>query len=286
MRQKKIVIAFLLMLALSKVSAAGAGEADAQINELYVKSGMEKQTQQLPAVIKFGFEQASRHDPKIKNVPLDVITTMKEQIAGAFAPELIKPEIIQQIKKEMSPKDIKKVLKWLDSSLGKKCTELEKAATTPKAMKELQQFMKDIQANKPSPERLELAEQFNRAAKMTESTAKMVMNSQLAILTAFSLTVPVEMQGLFRQAIETIRNSKPQMEKMMRPQITMTILYTYQGLTNKELKKYMDFYNSKEGLKYNKTASDALSDALTRSSIRWGQSVFKILDKNKEKKKI
>ncbi len=286
MRRKKIVITFLLLLVLLNVLPSGADAGGGLVDELYIKSGMEKQTQQLPAMVQHGFEQGALQDPNIRNVPQNVIDAMKEQITVSFAPELIKSEIIQQIEKEMSKKEIKKVLKWLDSSLGKKCTEIEKAATTPKAMEDLQQFTKDFQSDKPPQERIELAEQFNAAARMTEMTAKMVMNSQLAILTAFSLSVPVEMQKSFQQAIAGVRNSRPQMEKMMRPQITMTVLFTYQGLTDKELKKYIAFYSSREGLKYNKTATDALSDALTRGSVRWGRSVFEILNNKEKEKKI
>ena len=48
--------------------------------------------------------------------------------------------VLRRIQNHVSQDDLQPVLQWLDSPLGKKCVELEDAASTPEAFKEMDEF--------------------------------------------------------------------------------------------------------------------------------------------------
>jgi len=146
---RKICLAILAISALQWASGAMAASQHLA-QELYIKSGMEKQIQQVPNLIRSGFDQALKQDKNLQQMNRAVIAAMRDIIEDAFEASKLKKTIMQAMEQDMSPEAMQAVINWLDSPLGKKCTRLEESASTVSGQQALQRFAMQLEKNPPS----------------------------------------------------------------------------------------------------------------------------------------
>ena len=194
--KKYLLIVILLCF---PIIAYSQSSSDALMHALYIKSGLEKQIHQLPLVIQAGFDQAAMEDDRIKKMPGNIILGIRGLIKESFATESLKNTILQEIRNKLNNLNINNVIKWLDSPIGKKCTQLEEAASTPKAFSEVQQFAAQIQKSPPPSYRLRLIQKMDSTVKATETNVEITMNTQLAVTAAIIATLPLEQQIPFSE---------------------------------------------------------------------------------------
>ncbi len=247
------------------------------IQELYGKSGMEKQIKQLPKLIQVGFDQALAADGRLKAIPRSAIGKMRTSIQTVFAPENIKKTILVECRESLSHDDLKKVLGWLDSAIGRKFTQLEESASTPEKYIEMQRFASQLQKSPPEPERLEILQQLDSAVKATETNIEVVMNTQLAIAVAIAASLPKEQQPTYDNLVAAVERSRPQIEDAMRIQTLVFVLYTYDSVTYAELGQYIAFASSPAGTNYHNATISGLKKALLKGAYKWGELIADIL---------
>ncbi|MGA9178554.1 MAG: hypothetical protein WBZ05_15030, partial [Desulfobacterales bacterium] len=213
---------FLFMLPIS----AHAQNQDKLIQSLYLKSGMDKQIKQLPLLIQAGIEKAFQEDDRINQLPRHTKSAISGSVREAFAVERLKKTIIKEMKESMTVKDLNKTLKWLDSPLGKKCTRLEEAASTPQTLSEVQKFAAQLQQTPPPANRLDILRRLDAAVKATETNVEITMNAQLAVAFAVVKSLPLEQQGPLESIAAQLEKTRPQVEAVMKSQTLLFALYT------------------------------------------------------------
>lgn len=278
MKAKTILFTiFLFMLPV----IAHAQNQNELIQSLYIKSGMDKQIKQLPLLIQASVEQALKEDNRINQLPRHTKSAISGSVQEAFAPERLKKIIIKEMKESMTVKDLNKVLKWLDSPLGKKCTRLEEAASTPETLSEIQKFATQLQQTPPASNRLDILRRLDAAVKATETNVEISMNAQLAVAFAVVKSLPLEQQGPLEDIAAQLEKNRPQIEAVMRSQTLLFALYTYQDLTNADLEKYIQFATSPAGTKYHVVTISGFKKALLDGSLKWSESIANILNQSK-----
>lgn len=275
--KKCLFVALALMI---PVCANAENPGNRLVHELYAKSGLEKQTEQLPSAIKAGVAQLLENDQRLRKMPRNLLAKLTDTLPESFSSESIKKTVLEQIETRMDRNDIQAILKWLDSPLGIRCTQLEEAASSPEATVEiLKNFPTQLKKTPPSPERLKLVRKLDSAINATEMSAEIAMNMQLAVSTAFAMSLPSESQGAFLEKMrDEMERMRPQIEAMGQSQILTSFLYMYRPLTDSELEKYIQFAASDPGEKYHSVTSEALKKALADCSIKWGKAVVKVLE--------
>jgi hypothetical protein len=271
MRFEKLLV--MIIVSLLPISVYAQIQNDAQVQELYVKSGLEKQLEQLPLVIQATFEQASQVDKRVQKLPGNVSSIIKASIQQAFKPASLKETVLTEIRAKLATQDIKKVLAWLESPLGRKCTQLEEDASTPEALAKMQQYAARIQNSPPSAERLKIIRKLDSAVKGTEGGVELAIDSQVAIALATISTLPAEQQRSLESISREFEKNRPQLEAMVRAQVLLSFLYTYRNLTDAEIQQYIDFAASPGGSKYHSVTEEALKKAFLAGSVRWGKSI-------------
>lgn len=252
------------------------------LEELYVKSGMEKQYADIPATLKEGYDQGLKSDTSGNKIPLSVSLAIRDSIDTSFSSELVKADILESFKASLSERDIKNILKWLDSPTGRKCTELEEAGSAPGILEKRMEFEKNIK-NNPIPEtRLKLIRKFNQATKGTEAAVSIAESMQIALLTAVNLSMPEEMRMPYQMMKKEIEEQKPKIRAILEPEVITGFIYTYRTLTDSELDEYIDFLSSGAGRKYSNASIEGLKKALENGSMKWGRAIAEILN-NAEK---
>jgi hypothetical protein len=274
----KTILWMIVLLMLPVI--AHAQNQNELIQSLYLKSGIDKQVRQLPLLIQSSVEQAFEKDERINDLPRHTKSAISGSVQEAFSPERIKKTIIKEVKSSMTVKDLDTVLAWLDSPLGKKCTRLEEAASTPETLAEVKKFAARLKQSPPAARRLNILRRLDAAVKATQTNVEIAMNTQLAVAFAVVKSLPQEQQGPLKDIAAQMEKNRPQVETAMKSQTLLFALYTYQSLSNAELEKYIRFATSPAGTKYHGATISGFKKALLNGSISWGKSIADILNQS------
>ncbi len=274
-----------LVLACAAASYAG-NASDKQIEALFVKSGMDQLLEQLPAMFGLGMEQAFTQDENLKKLPRHALEGIKNAAGQAYAPKKLTDIMIKSMSGTMSADEAASVLEWLDSPIGKKCTDLEKGTVTAEGMKEMEQFAQEIKKNPPPPERLKLIRELDRATNATATSVEVFMNTNLAVATAVTLSLPQETRRPLPDIKKQLEGSRPAIEKALEEQTLVSMLFTYRKLTDRELLDYVNFARSPVGDRFNTVAIDAFQKAMVAGGVDFGQGVARVFENIHKKKDI
>ncbi|MCL4500797.1 MAG: hypothetical protein M1438_02945 [Deltaproteobacteria bacterium] len=266
--------AWLVMLLLALLPAvAYAQEHEALVQELYIKSGLEKQMRDLPASLQAGLDQPPITGDRLIKPDQQVIMLMKALAPEAFAPELLKEEILPEFRTKLTAGDLKTILKWLNSPLGIKCTRLEEDASTPEAYIETKKYGESLKTSPPTAQRLRLIQKFDAAVQATKNSVSTFINIQTAVSLGINASLPSEQQQSLADIQREINQSRPEIEANMKLETLVSLLYTYRNLTEAEIGQYIKFAATKAGVKYRVVTDNAWEKALIKGGIRWGKAV-------------
>ena len=182
--------------------------------------------------------------------------------------------------------DAKFVLDWLDSPLGRKCTALESAAAAPDALDAMQTYAQKLQQSPPSKARTALLDELATAVKAVDNAVEIVMNTQLAVAAGMMAAMPAEQQkplGVIHDQLEQLR---PQITAAVQSQTALAFLYTYQALSEDEIRRYLTFARSSEGKRYHAAAAEGIEQALTAGSLKLGGMISEIVQATENQSEI
>lgn len=279
MRAKTLltVVVFLLL----PLTVMAKDNKENLMAEVYAKSGLEKQMAQFPMLIQLGFDQAVATDGRLQQMPRQVLAEMRDAIKIAFAPEKIKKTILTQCREKLRINDLKHVLGWLNSPLGRKFTRLEESASTPEKYKEIQQYALRLQKNPPLPERLNIVQQLDSTVKATETGVEVALRTQAAIAMAAVAALPREQRPTFDKLVSAIAQNRAQIENSVRNQTLVSFLFIYEKVPIEQIRQYVAFASQAAGVNYHQATLAGLKRALTEGAYNWGELIFEILKKSK-----
>jgi len=257
---------------------------DDLLNELYEKSGLEVQVKHFPELIMSGFDMAIKQQAaNNQTLPVDNVNKIKELISDYYAPDIMKNAVLKSFEENLSIEIIQAVLNWLNSNLGGKCTLLEEKASTPEAFVAMQQYAQNLQNSPPSGQRIEIIKKFDESVRATESSVNIAMNTQFGIRTAVaSIFQPVSKEMLTKIA-EGVDKNRQQIKSAVQPVVMVSLLYTYQSLSDNELGEYIDFAASESGKKYHDVTVETMQAAFRDASFNFGLSMTEALMSNSNK---
>ena len=262
-----------ILLTLMPFLAAAQDQHELLVQELYVKSGLAKQIQDIPRSIQAGLDQELLEEEQFAKPSPRVIALMKALAPKAFAPEKLKAVVLPELKTGLTTSDLQAALKWLDSPLGIKCTRLEDEASTPEAYPEIDKYKAQLKKSPPTPERLKIIHKLDAALKATQTSVEMALNLQVALLLAVNATLPEEQQESPAEILDDIKQHRPEIESALQLESLVSLFYTYRSLTEAEINQYIKFATSSAGSKYQEVADAAMKKALIAGGIRWGEAI-------------
>lgn len=171
----------MMLLSLLPVIAYAQDQHEALVQELYVKSGLEKQIQEVPRSIQAGLDQPLMTGDRLPKPPQQVMPLMKALAPEAFAPEKLKAAVLPEFGAKLTTQDLKTILKWLDSPLGIKCSQLEEDASTAEAYTESHNYVESLKNSPQTAERLKVLRKFDAAVQATKTNSEIAINLQVAL---------------------------------------------------------------------------------------------------------
>jgi hypothetical protein len=268
---------FLVVVSLSTAQAEPAGK-EVLSQQLLKASGLEQQIAQIPDQVLSGIasQQAT--------MPTEQYNILIAALKEAFHVQRLTVNVSARIEKNLDLETMRAALTWLHSDLGMKITGLEEAASTPQGVQQLQAYAQKLQTHPASPARLQLAERLDAVTYATDMLVNIVTATMLGVATAID-AAQVKERRIGAEALKAqLDLQRPALLQTYRPIVTASMLYTYQGVGDADMNRYIAFLESPPGHDYQTTVNAALIGALSDSSERLGTTLagaLKRLDKRK-----
>ncbi len=259
------VVLSLIMFGDACLAEDRAGET--LVRDLMLKSGMEKQIEQMPQLLQSELDQ---QHPNAGGMPREEFERFSNIARSAFDAKAIHASVQAYLRSNLSEKDMKDVLEWLESPLGAKITKLEEAASTAKAHEEMRAIGPKLLQENQGSARTDRLMKLDKAIGVTRSSVNTIMNLQLAMITAMSAAMEADKRPAFEDVQELVKRNQPQMQAAMSRRVQIQFLYSYRELSDEEIDGYLRFAESMPGRRYHEVSIRAIDEALVQSARRIG----------------
>ena len=257
-----------LMLCLFSVAVfAQESDKNSLLDTLMKKSGISKQVSYFPAHIQAGMKQAQAQQSKLTPTEMAKLNAL---MVSSFNVNTILADIKNHLGAKMTSAEIRTILTWLDSPLGKRITQLEEKASTPEAQVQSAAQYPKLQKQ---TDRLNQMNRIDLATKATDGAVALMQNLGVAMAVAMTANAPAGVAVSVDEIQASMQQNAPNIKAAMQPQVIASFLYTYRSLRTEELNKYIAFAESASGQKYHATAMDALSLAMNNAAKKLGAEI-------------
>lgn len=274
----KFISSFLTLLLIYFLSISCVTAADLKsANELYTKSGLEKQMRDIGPALLAGYlnnySKSRRHTARDKKIYRDI----GQVIENSFDTQAMKEIVVNGLVNNIAESDMKLILAWLGSPVGNKITKMEERASSKEGMAGMQDYIRNIKKYPPPAERIRLIKDLNSSMNIVKTTVDMALVAQFALSTTTKkIKKKLSCDDIRKQYAEFIKKNRSRVEPMIAHQVYGSLLYTYQALPNGDLEKYVAFAKSASGIKYNNITSSYMLRAIVGSSLKFAQEASRL----------
>jgi hypothetical protein len=263
-----IFLSTVCLVVISITLSSQAYDRNELVSELMFLSGLEKQISNVLPSMLASIEAGQRVSP----IPERDHDLLIRVIRNFYNGESLKQGIRMRIDRSLDREHTLKVLNWLRSDLGRRITKLEEDASTPESEGKLQSYAAELRDKPPSPERIELIQRLDSAAKISELSAEVTVLTGFAISFGFKSVVPRDEQLDADQLLKRMKSRRDQLIPLFRKLNMVKSLYIYQTLADSELESYVGFADSESGGWYHRVLSEAYKEALVEAAMKTGKA--------------
>jgi len=256
----KVMLMAVLVLNAGLCMAAEKKADPRSIETLMVKSGLNKQLEQVGPMVQAGMTQQNQGSNALSPKKMNELSGLT---ARAFDAQVLREKVQKHLQANLSEADIQAALSWLRSPLGEKITKLEEDASTPAAYAEMQNMAGKLAGNAG---RVELARKLDNAVKATEAGVAVALNIQTAMIAALTSGAAPEKRPTMENIEKEVIKNKGQIQSVIEQGTLLSFLYTYRSLSDAEIGKYIDFAGSASGKKYHAVTSEGVAAAVTSAA--------------------
>jgi len=242
---------------------------------LYERAAIAAQLEPIPAQFAQGLE-----DYRGK-IPDEVIAALVEAGKKSFAEDVLHPEVVTNIAQKMKREDIVKTLDWLDGLTGRRVTLAEAGAAASLGTPAMQAYFESEKKKPPHPKRDAMIAELIRTTRAVEIGAGFIEATSLGIAVGMDASQPVEKRIGVPGLRARLRAAMP--PKKLRENVAAMLPpmygYVYREVSDADLAAYVKFSASPLGQRYSEAAAAALVGALARASVRVGEKMPNVPEK-------
>jgi hypothetical protein len=268
-------VGLVACIAASAFSYAASTGAAGKIDRLIEVSGIAYAARQLPPSIASGFD-----DPQA-GLGDDVRAALREAAILSFRPDPIIEKTRKALTAALNARQLDDSLAWFDSPLGRRITDLENSASEPASNDRIIAYAKMLKEKPAAKHRAELIAKINEATQSGEINAMIWENTYLASALGINAAQPEENRMPAEAVRRRVKSTAPELRKESDENLTLTMLYTYQSLTDKELEAYLKFLKSSGGAAYSKASATGMREAMLEQMARFMQAIPKAIANQK-----
>ena len=220
-----------------------------------------------------GFEEAE----SAGHIEQDYVNLAKQLAERVYTSDRIKASIYAQLQQELNASDYDPLIALHRSDIRKREQTAEKSARvrleSPEGDDIFAAYVKVYHASSQFAARSELIKDLHESLNVSELTAQLLTDTQIANLIGLSYSQPLESRSNLEDVIASIRAQQPTIEKMLQTQIADYRAYIYRGFNTEDIKTLTTLYSTNEYTRYFATVMHGLRAALTEMSIEFGDKL-------------
>lgn len=254
----KITIGVALILATSClfVVPAACAERSDSILDVYRRSGTQEQLRQYPKNLETILAS------KREEIAPRVFQAMQKALRAAGDSIEMDSAFLSRLRSQLSPTTTRHALMFLDSPTGKAVTEAERLASTPEGVAGVESYFKNQNPTVGEPIRTRLLRVLDTAVGASDLMAYEMLAMNHAIAVAFDANRPAEERQGSEMLWRLVRQTEPQVRAEAQQQALASFSYIYRAITKEQLREYVRFATSDEGLDYHRVVSQLLLQSL------------------------
>lgn len=265
------LIACLATIAFSHASQPVG--ATVKLDRLIEISGIAYSVQQLPANIASGFDD--------QDLGKDVQGALHEAAILAFRPDPIIAKVRATMAAALDARQIDETLTWFESPLGRRITDMENAAFDPAANDRILAYAKRLKERPAARHRTELVTKIAAATQSDELNAMIVETTYLASALGINAAQAPEDRITVEALRKRVKAVAPDLRKQSDQSLMLTMLFSYQALSDKELESYLRFLTSRAGAAYSKSSAAGMREVLLEQMGSFMQAIPKAITNQK-----
>jgi hypothetical protein len=265
-------------LALLALSAPAPAQTPLELaDRLYERAAVAAQIGPIPGQFVQGLEEHRG------SVPDEAIAALAEAGRRSFAEEALRSDIVAALARQMKPEDMVKTLDWLDGLAGRRVTLAEAAAAGSVTKANVEAWLEAEKGKPPRPARGKAIAELIRDTRAVEIGAGFIEATSLGIAVGMDATQPVEKRIGVAGLRMRLRAAMPpgRLREDIAAMLPPMYAYVYREVSDADLDDYVRFCASPLGQRYSEALAAALVGALTRASVRVGEKLPSLPDKNK-----
>ena len=258
--------AFAALVAAGPGVQAQSAESTALAKRLVVASGLAVQLEAFPKQVDQEMAQARGR------MPDEVLDALAGAARESFSPALLRVDIERTLAASLAAEEMKKAIAWLETGAGLRVTRAEELASDGMTHEAVQAHVESTQRRPPSERRNRLIADLVTSTTAVEGTAKLMESIALGIALGMDAMQPAQKRLGLAALQARVRSALPpeQLRKSIAEVMPGLYGFTYRELSDADLADYVAFNRSAHGKRYNDAMMAALTDALTRASVRVG----------------
>jgi hypothetical protein len=246
---------------------------------LYKESGMQSQLKSMSGAFDQGFNRVAPEMPK------ETLNDLIQMGKDSFNEPTMAKIIVAHLNDKMTDDEMQKVLDWQSSKTAKKITRLENEAATPDGQQKLMAYAQQLATKQPSKSYIAQIQQLAVASKSVDLAVEIASNMQYSMGAGMAMAnadgKPVDLDALAAQ----INKAKPQLQQQIAQYIMVSMLYTYQDLSEQELKDYIAFVSSPVGNSFYAAMFGGIDKAFVKVGQHYGKALGEYFDQQARQSK-
>ncbi len=257
-------------------SATRAQTKQSLVQQLFISSGSSKEKQ---IVSRTEVEPGSFTSPKLlKSLGLsdEHIQLINEVYDDTFKVNEFFNAKSRRIRDSFHRTHIRKAIRFFQSPLGRKVVQMESDYLNQRG--DYDQFLKQLTLSPPDKRRLELMDQLEKARAEVDYDIR----HKSSILRTVA---PLNDYFAVENAEKLIMKMKMELRDQRRSLHIIDNLYRYRNLSNRDLGRFIRFYESREGKWFNTVDQQGNEDGIAKMNVRAAKrlkSVLQNLESGKE----
>jgi len=283
-RKIKILALFLafVILPLSTIHGAetkSAAKTHAQLVTEYIElSGSKDLIESFPTQIQQMLAQKQAASSDQEKEGFKKIAALFD---GAFDEKNMLAKLSDYLLKTTDSDSVEKFIEWLKSPLAKKIME-EKAGAEKNDPASVVAFMDALKKTPLPPARLSIIQDMEEATGETEFALGLSIEVLTGMLSALNSALPPERKMPKAQVEAQIESIDSMLRGALKEQMITALSYSFQNMTDKELKEYTAFYKTDIGTKERLARIKGFAEAVKTSFANLEKKIVThVLEKSK-----
>lgn len=169
------------------------------------------------------------------------------------------------------------VLAWYATPVGRRVAAAEVRFYASDRRREVEEFVAGLVNNRPSPVRVALLQRLDAAGGSTEGSLDLFVAINRSIIRVVEPLMPAQGRIGAGQIESQARQIRLQMQESLKQVNIVTMLLLYQGVTDDELRRYIEFLESEAGAWYSTAARQAIVAAIASTVERTAGELVRVV---------